>query len=125
MRRGYEWATVRVVPRVDRGECVNVGVLVYCQSLGYLGCRVDTALDRAVALDGGLDVEAVRRHLGWLESLCAGDAVAGDNALRGPGERFRWLVAPRSTVVQTSVVHTGLTVDPAAELEALYTRMVA
>lgn len=120
----YEWTVLRVVPRVERGECVNVGVVVYCQRLDVLVARVSDDLARAVALDPGLDVDSVRRHLHGIELLCAGDPRAGENAARPAGERFRWLVAPRSTVVQPSPVHTGLTDDPAAELADLYRRMV-
>jgi len=116
----YEWAVLRVVPRVDRGEYVNVGVVVYCQALDFLRAAVTTDLSRALALDAVLDVTAVRAHL---ESV--GDLAAGDSGRRSPGERFRWLIAPRSTVVQTSPVHTGITDDPAAELADLMARMVS
>ena len=121
----YEWAVLRVVPRVDRGEYVNVGVVVYCQALDFLRAAVTTDLSRALALDPGLDVLAVRAHLESVAAVCAGDLTAGDSGRRSPGERFRWLVAPRSTVVQTSPVHTGITDDPAAELADLMARMVS
>jgi hypothetical protein len=120
----YEWAVLRVVPRVDRGEYVNVGVVVYCQALDYLRASVTEDLARATALDPGLDVAAVRSHLDAVIAVCAGDPAAGDNGRRTRGERFRWLVAPRSTVVQPSPVHTGITDDPQAELEDLMRRMV-
>jgi len=120
----YEWAVLRVVPRVERCELVNVGVVVYCKQLDFLEARTTPDLSRAVGLDAGLDAEGVRRHLAGIEALCAGDDAAGDNARRPQGDRFRWLVAPRSTVVQPSPVHTGLTDDPAAELADLYRRMV-
>lgn len=115
----YEWAVLRVVPRVDRGEFVNAGVVVYCQQLAYLCAAVHLDEARALALDPSLDVAGVRRHLDAVAALCSGDASTGDNGRRSPGERFRWLVAPRSTVVQASPVHTGLTVDPDAELARL------
>jgi hypothetical protein len=121
----YEWAVLRVVPRVDRGEYVNVGVVVYCQALDFLRAAVTPDLSRALALDPGLDVAAVRAHLESVAAVCAGDLTAGDSGRRSPGERFRWLVAPRSTVVQTSPVHTGITSDPAAELSDLMARMVS
>jgi hypothetical protein len=105
----YEWAVLRVVPRVERCEFVNVGVLVYCQALGYLAAQVSGDLSRA--LDG-------------VRALCAGEPSAGANAGRPVGDRFRWLVAPRSTVLQTSPVHTGLSEDPAAMLAQLFERMV-
>lgn len=115
-RRPYEWSVLRAVPRVERGEFVNVGVVVYCQSSDFLAARLADRLDRVLALDPDLDADAVRRHLDGVRALCAG---------RPPGERFRWLVAPRSTVVQAAPVHTGLTADPAGELTDLFVRMVA
>jgi hypothetical protein len=121
----YEWAVLRVVPRVDRGEYVNVGVVVYCQALGFLRAAVTPDLERARALDPALDLDAVRAHLESVAEVCSGDPAAGDNGRRTRGERFRWLVAPRSTVVQPSPVHTGITDDPAAELEDLMARMVS
>jgi Protein of unknown function (DUF3037) len=121
----YEWAVLRVVPRVERCEFVNVGVLVYCQALDYLAAEVTDDLSRALALDPSLDVDATRRHLAGVRALCAGDPSAGDNGRRPVGDRFRWLVAPRSTVLQPSPVHTGLSDDPAAMLAALYDAMVA
>jgi hypothetical protein len=121
----YEWAVLRVVPRVDRGEYVNVGVVVYCQALDFLRAAVATDLSRARALDPALDVEAVRAHLESVAAVCAGEVAAGDSGRRSPGERFRWLIAPRSTVVQPSPVHTGITEDPAAELVDLMARMVS
>lgn len=123
MSQPYEWSLLRVVPRVERGEYVNVGVLVYCRGLDYLAVHVSNDLTRALALDPGLDVVAVREHLESVRALCAGDG-AGANARRTPGERFRWLVAPRSTVVQAAPVHTGLTDDPTGELRDLVARMV-
>lgn len=124
MPHAYEWAVVRVVPRVERCEFVNAGVLVYCRALDYLAAGVELDEARALALDPSLDVDAVRRHLDSVRSLCAGEPRTGDNGARPPGERFRWLVAPRSTVVQAGPVHTGLTDDPAGELARLLDRMV-
>jgi hypothetical protein len=102
----YEWAVLRVVPRVERGEQVNVGVVVYCRALDYLGVWVSDDLSRAVAIAPDLDVDAVRLHLDAVVAVCAGAPEAGGSGRRTPGDRFRWLVAPRSTVVQTSPVHT-------------------
>jgi hypothetical protein len=121
----YEWALLRVVPRVDRGEFVNVGVLLYCRPRDYLGLLLTDRLDRALALDPDLDLAAVTEHLAAVREVCSGDAGAGANGARPAGERFRWLVAPRSTVVQPSPVHTGLTADPAATLTGLFERLVA
>lgn len=125
MPHTYEWAVLRVVPRVERCEFVNVGVVVYCRALDYLACAVADDLGRALALDPGLDVDGVRAHLAAIEAVCSGAPEAGPNGQRAPGERFRWLVAPRSTVVQTSPVHTGMTESPEAELADLAARMVA
>ena len=122
--RAYDWVTVRVVPRVERGEFVNAGVVVYCRNLDYLRAAVELDEQRARALDPGVDIDSVRRHLRSVEDLCDGAPAAGANGARAPGERFRWLAAPRSTVVQPSPVHTGLTNDPEAELRRLFDLMV-
>ena len=118
----YEWCLLRVVPRVERGERVNAGVVVYCQSRDVLTAAVELDESRARALAPDLDVPAVRRHLDAVVAICAGThpATAGLTA----GQRFRWLTAPRSTVVQASPVHTGLSDDPRRELDALLDRMV-
>lgn len=121
---GYDWVTVRVVPRVERGEFVNAGVVVYCRQLDYLRATVELDEARARALDPAVDIATVQRHLRSLEDLCTGAPAAGANGARPLGERFRWLAAPRSTVVQPSPVHTGLTTDPAAELRRLFDLMV-
>jgi hypothetical protein len=120
----YEWIVLRVVPRVERSEFINAGVVVYCQQLDYLACQFEIDEDRARVLDPEIDLQAVRRHLAAIGDLCLGASSAGANAARPPGERFRWLAAPRSTVVQTSPVHTGMTDDPAAELVRLFDIMV-
>jgi hypothetical protein len=121
-RAPYEWCLLRVVPRVERGELVNAGVVVYCQSRDVLQAAVELDAQRALALAPDLDVAAVRRHLEAAVAVCAGThpATAGLSA----GQRFRWLTAPRSTVVQASPVHTGLSDDPAGELTALLDRLV-
>jgi Protein of unknown function (DUF3037) len=115
---------LRVVPRVERCEFVNAGAVVFCQALDFLAAGVDLDEGRALALDEALDLPAVRRHLAAVRDLCAGAPAAGPMAAQPPGQRFRWLTAPRSTVVQTSPVHTGLTDDPAAELTRLLDVMV-
>jgi hypothetical protein len=120
----YEWSVLRVVPRVERCEFVNAGVVVYCRQLDFLAAAVELDEARALALDSELDLVAVRRHLQGIEALCEGRHEAGPNAARPPGDRFRWLAAPRSTVVQPSPIHTGLTDDPAAELGRLLEVMV-
>jgi hypothetical protein len=120
----YEWAILRVVPRVERCEFVNAGAVVYCQALDFLEAQIDLDADRARALAPDLDVDGVRRHLDAVRDLCAGSPRAGAAGTRPAGERFRWLTAPRSTVVQPSPVHTGVTTDPAAELARLMEVMV-
>ena len=120
----YEWAVIRVVPRVERCEFVNAGVLVHCRALDFLRAAVDLDEARALALDPSLDLPAVHRHLVALQEVVDGSPTAGPSATRPIAERFRWLTAPRSTVVQPSPVHTGLTTDPAAELTRLLDTMV-
>ena len=124
MGKPFEYAVLRVVPRVERGEFINAGVVLYCRADNFLGARVHLDSDRLMALDPGTDLEAVRAHLEAVRSVCAGGPEAGSVGRLPLGERFGWLVAPRSTVVQPSPVHTGLTEDPEAELERLLSRMV-
>ena len=120
----YEWAIVRVVPRIERCEFVNAGVVVYCQALDYLAAGLALDEQRVQTLHPGVDLAAVRRHLTAIEDLCAGSPAAGLNGARPRGVRFRWLTAPRSTVVQLSDIHTGVTQDPPAELSRLLDVMV-
>jgi len=120
----FEYAVLRVIPRVERGECINAGVVLYCQADGYLGARVHLDADRLMALDPHADLEAMRAHLEAVRSVCAGGPEAGPVGRLPLRERFGFLVAPRSTVVQPSEVHTGLTDDPEAELERLLRSMV-
>ncbi len=124
MGKPFEYAVLRVVPRVERGECINAGVVLYCQEEGFLGARVHLDPLRLKALDPEADLVAVRAHLEAIRSVCAGGPEAGTVGRLPLGERFGWLVAPRSTVVQPSPVHTGLTDSPVAELEHLLQRMV-
>ncbi|MFF5982429.1 DUF3037 domain-containing protein [Streptomyces olindensis] len=123
-RQIYEYALLRVVPRVERGECINAGVLLYCRAEAYVGARTHLDETRLLALDPQADVAGVRAALGAVERLCAGGTAAGQAAADDPGRRFRWLVAPRSTIVQPGPVHTGLTRNPAAETERLLDLLV-
>ena len=116
-RHAFEYAVLRVVPRVERGESMNAGVLLYCKSLVHLSSRVELDRDRLSALDPSADANAVSRAL----AAAADCSLHGDDDL---GRRFRWLTAPRSTVVQPGPVHTGLTTDPAAETERLFRLLV-
>jgi hypothetical protein len=119
-RHPFEYAAVRVVPRIERGEAMNAGVLLYCRGLDYLGARVHLDLDRLRALDPAADVAAIEQVLAALETSCA----AGPAGEEDRGRRFRRLTAPRSTVVQAGPVHTGLTSDPEAELVRLLGELV-
>ena len=120
----YQYVVLRCVPRVDRGECLNVGVVLYSQSAGFLraACHVDE--DRLLAFAPGMDVEAVRDSLAVVDDVCAGTGGGGRPTLSTPGKRFGWLTAPRSTVIQPSGVHGGTAVDPEAELQTLLDRLV-
>jgi hypothetical protein len=120
----FEYAALRVVPRVERGETMNVGVIVYCQERDFLGCQVHVDPVRLQALEPGLDLDGVRATLAAVECTCEGGPHAGQAAGESLGSRFRWLTAPRSTVVQAGPVHAGLTADPAAELTRLLDALV-
>jgi hypothetical protein len=120
----FEYAVLRVVPRVDRGETMNAGVLVYCRPRDYLGGRVWLDADRLRALDPDADPDVVRRALQAAADICGGTPDSGPPGREDLGKRFRWLTAPRSTVVQPGPVHTGLTADPDAEADALLRRLV-
>ena len=116
----FEYAVIRVVPRIERGEAINVGVIVYSQQFRYLCARVELDEGRLLALDPRADLDAVRGGLRAFSKACTEGPLAG----RPLGERFRWLTAPRSTVVQPGPVHSGLTADPAAELTHLFDSLV-
>jgi hypothetical protein len=120
----FQYAVVRVVPRVERGEFLNAGVILLCRPRRFLGAR--TALDRARlrAIAPDADHAAIGEHLLAIERIAAGDPAGGPIASLGQGERFHWLVAPSSTVIQVSEVHTGLCDDPARELDRLMERLV-
>ena len=124
MPEPFEYALLRVVPRPERGEFVNAGVVLYCPALRFLGARVHLDPERLRALDPKLDPEAVLAHLEAVRTVCAGGQGAGPIGLLPPGERFGWLVAPRSTVVQPSPVHAGLADDPERALEHFVRVMV-
>lgn len=116
----FEYALVRVMPRVERGEAVNVGVIVYSRHHRYLRAKIELNEGRLRALDPGVDMAAVRAALSAFERACA----EGPLASQPLGERFRWLTAPRSSIVQPGPVHGGLSDDPAAELDRLFAALV-
>ncbi|WP_219460581.1 DUF3037 domain-containing protein [Nonomuraea rhizosphaerae] len=118
----YEYAVIRVVPRVERGEQVNAGVLLYCQPRDYLCARVELDPARLRVLDPSVDVDGVRKALDAYELACG--AEAGPLGGESLGGRFRWLTAPRSTIVQAGPVHAGLTADPGTELARLFDKLV-
>lgn len=120
----YDYALIRVVPRVERGEFVNVGVVLSGKAGGLLEARIEIDEARLLALDPALDLDVVRGHLAAFAAICAGGAAAGPIGQLPPRERFHWLTAPRSTMIQTSPTHTGRCAEPAAAIERLLDTMV-
>jgi hypothetical protein len=120
----YDYAVVRVVPRVERGEFVNAGIILSCDVERILQARIELDERLLLAIDPHADLDAVRSALAVIPAICAGGAGAGDIGRMPPRERFHWLVAPRSTIVQTSPVHTGQCADPDAALTHLMQTMV-
>ena len=117
----FEYALVQAVPRVERGECLNVGVVLYCQARDFLAVQVHVDGDRLRVLDAAVDVEGVEQAAIALQRTCEGEGPAGETSL---GQRFRWLTAPRSTVVSTGPVHSGLAAEPSGEVERLLDLLV-
>ena len=120
----YDYAVIRVVPRVERGESINVGVIVSGPDVSFLDARIELDVPRLLALDDTLDVEAIQTNLATIPAICRGGAEAGPIGTLPQRNRFHWLVSPRSTVIQPSPVHTGRTGDPAVALERLMNTMV-
>ncbi len=121
----FQYAMVRVIPDVERGECLNAGVIVFCRPRRFLAARMALDTARLRALAPGVDLEAVQAHLDAVERIAAGDPAAGPIAALPASERFHWLVAPASTIIQPSPVHTGLTENPEGELDRLLRRLVS
>ncbi len=121
---GFQYVVLRCVPRVDREEFVNVGVVLYSQEADFLACAAHVDETRLRALASEVDADAVRSALTATDAVCRGDASAGAAGRAALGTRFGFLSAPRSTVVQPGPIHGGLTRDPAAELERLLTALV-
>jgi hypothetical protein len=124
VRSSYDYAIVRVVPRVERGEFVNAGVILFCRTRRFLGARIALDAGRIAALAPQVDITMLERYLTVIPLVCAGGAGAGPIGALPLAERFHWLVAPRSAMIQTSPVHSGLCDAPEAALEALLDALV-
>jgi hypothetical protein len=124
-QHSFEYAVIRVVPRVEREEFMNVGVILYSQSLGYLDAIFTLDENRLRALSPGLEIIEIKKHLSAFCEICKGSPEAGPIGKLDMGSRFRWLTATRSTVLQCSKVHPGLSDDPALTLKNLHTRLVS
>ena len=123
-QHSFEYAVIRVVPKVEREEFMNVGVIVYCQSLSFLDAAFYLDEPRLHALSPDLEMEEIKKHLSAFCEICKGGPGAGPIGKLDMGSRFRWLTATRSTVLQCSRVHPGITEDPAATLKDLHVHLV-
>ncbi len=123
-RSPYQYAIIRVVPRVDRGECLNAGVVLLCRSKAFIGARTELDEGRLAAFAPDTEPATVRPHLDAIERIARGESEGGPMAGLSIAERFHWLVSPASTIIQPSPVHTGLTDDPEAELQHLFETLV-
>jgi hypothetical protein len=121
----FAYALMRAIPDVDRGEAVNVGIVLFCRRADFLCLRWMLPAARLSEMDASLDLDALSAHLQALERIARGDRTAGAVAHQPPSERFHWLVAPASTIVAPGEVHTGISDDPRATLERLFERLVA
>ena len=120
----YDYAVIRIVPDVARGEFLNTGVVLFAKSQDALLARIELDEDRLAAFAPAADATAIRAHLDSIERICAGGEGAGPHAGLTASERFHWLTAPRSTVIQLSPVHSGICEDPAVEADRLFARLV-
>jgi hypothetical protein len=120
----YDYALIRLVPSVERGECLNIGVILFCRTLDFLGARIYLNAERALALSPDLDLAAVQQQLDTIVRICEGGPEAGSLGKLSQSERFHWLVSPRSTIIQISPTHEGVCDDPEAALEHLFKTMV-
>ncbi len=125
-RSSFDYAIIRVVPRVERGEFINAGVILFCRTRRYLAARIELDVPRLLALapEAERDLAAIEQHLDAIPVICAGGAAAGPIGALSQAERWHWLVAPTSTIIQPSPVHSGLCTEPAAMLEHLLATMV-
>jgi hypothetical protein len=124
MPASFDYAVLRVVPRVERQEFLNTGVIVFCRERRYLAAKVTIDEARLCALWNHLEIEAIRQHTDAIVRICAGDFSAGPIAALSQNERFHWLTSPRSTIIQTSPVHTGICQDTELLLDHLYAQMI-
>jgi hypothetical protein len=124
-REAFQYAVLRVVPHVERGECVNAGLVLFCRRARFLEARTALPEAKLALLAPELDLGPVAEQLRAIERIAAGDPTAGPVARQEPSERFHWLAAPASTIVQPSAVHTGLSEDPAATMAHLFASLVA
>ena len=125
-REAFEYAVLRISPRVERGETVNVGIVLFCRTRRFLDVRAELGERQVAALEAmapGVDLNAVRAHLASIRAIVAGEATAGPIAALDAPERFRWVTSPSSTVIQPSDVHGGLTEDPRASLDELFEKL--
>jgi hypothetical protein len=120
----YDYAVIRVVPRVERGEFLNVGVILYCRSLRFLGSVVELDERRLAAIAPHMAIAQIQPHLAMIPAVCEAAVGSGPIGALSQAERFHWLVSPRSTVIQTSSVHCGITSRPEATLESLAAQLV-
>lgn len=123
-RNSFDYAIIRVVPHVERGECMNVGVILFCRMRRFLHALIELDRQRLLAFAPDCDMALIEQHLATIPHICAGGAEAGYIGQLSQSERFHWLVAPRSTIIQTSPTHSGLCADPAATLEHLMETLV-
>ena len=120
----FDYAVVRVVPRVERGEFMNAGVILFCSTQGYLASRIELDLDRLAALAPGVDSALIVSHLDVIPRVCQGGPAGGSIGGLTQRERFHWLVAPRSTIIQVSPVHVGVDHDLTTAIDKLFERLV-
>jgi hypothetical protein len=123
-RHAFDYAVVRVVPRVERGEFINAGVILFCSTAAYLQSRIELDRERLNALAPMIDIAAVETYLDIIPKICAGGGEAGSIGQLPQRARFHWLVAPRSTIIQTSPVHSGVYDDLDAALTGLFEKLV-
>jgi hypothetical protein len=123
-RNAFQYAILRIVPSIERGECLNVGVALLCPQRKFVGARVALDEQRLAALAPGLDPAQIRPALDAIVAVAEGDPSAGPLARLSPSERFGWLTAPASTIIQPSAIHTGLCEDPAQTLDHLFASLV-